>query len=189
MNGDLVGTPRQHADLTFKTTNGKPNFVLPDWSAVQARNDRLVPEGDELWVTNGRVNHLWNNLSDFTRRPYANQRWPMNFLEIHPADAAERAIESGDLLQIESDRVLNQLGEEIRGEFTAVAYVTNEVPEGVTWAYFHYPGSHANAVVSGDTSLQPISLRYNFKLGRGRVSKIGTTDLVGKMSFAPRNLA
>ncbi len=50
-------------------------------------------------------------------------------------------------------------------------------------------GSQANAVVSGDTSLHPISLRYNFKLGHGRVSKIGTTDLVGKMPFGPRNLA
>ena len=77
----------------------------------------------------------------------------------------------------------------VNAQFEAVAYVTDQVPAGVTWAYFHYPGSPANSVVSGDTSLQPISLRYNFKLGRGRVSKIGTTDLVGQMSFAPRNLA
>jgi hypothetical protein len=35
---------------------------------------------------------------------------------------------------------------------------------------------------------QPISQRYNFKLGKGRVKKIDTTDLVGKMSFVPRNL-
>jgi anaerobic selenocysteine-containing dehydrogenase len=113
----------------------------------------------------------------------------MNFLEISQEDADDRGIESGDLLLIESDRVLNQVGDEVRGEFDAVAYVTDAVPPGVTWAYFHYPGSHANSVVSGDTSLHPISLRYNFKLGRGRVSKVGTTDLVGKLSFAPRNLA
>jgi len=37
--------------------------------------------------------------------------------------------------------------------------------------------------------LQPISLRYNFKLGRGTVTKIGTTELAAVMSFAPRNLS
>ena len=188
VGGDLVGTPRLHEDLTFKTASGKANFVKADWAAVKARNDLLAPAGDELWVTNGRVNHLWNNLFDFTRRPYAIQRWPMNFLEINPADASARDIESGDLLRIESDRVRNQVGEEIQGSFEAVAYVSDIVPPGVTWTYFHYPKSQANTVVSGDTSLQPISLRYNFKLGRGRVVKIGTTDLRERMPFAPRNL-
>ena len=40
----------------------------------------------------------------------------------------------------------------------------------------------------GDSSLQPISLRYNFKLGKGRVERIGTTGLADLMTFAPRNL-
>jgi hypothetical protein len=44
-------------------------------------------------------------------------------------------------------------------------------------------------VVSADSSLQPLNLRYNFKLGKGKVTKIGTTDLKDRMSFAPRNLA
>ena len=40
-----------------------------------------------------------------------------------------------------------------------------------------------------DTSLQEINLRYNFQLGKGRVTKIGRTDTGDRMSFAPRNLA
>jgi hypothetical protein len=43
-------------------------------------------------------------------------------------------------------------------------------------------------VTPGGTILQPVNLRYNFKLGKGEVTKIGTTDLVGRMSFVPRNL-
>jgi hypothetical protein len=62
------------------------------------------------------------------------------------------------------------------------------VPPGVTFTYFLYPGSPANSVTPGDSNLQPISLRYNFKMGKGRITKIGTTDLVGRMSFVPRNL-
>jgi arsenite oxidase large subunit len=165
--GKLVGTPRLHTDLRFKTDSGKANFVFPDWDAVERRNRILAPTGDELWVTNGRVNHLWNNLFDYTRRPYTIQRWPMNFLQVNPKDARARGIESGDLVEVSSDRVPNQVGRRIEGSFTAVAYVTDEVPPGVTFAYFHYPKSPANAVTPADTRLQPLNLRYQFKLGSG----------------------
>ncbi len=185
---DLVGTPRLHADMSWKTNSGKANFVFPDWDAVAERNAKLAPQGDEVWVLNGRINHLWNNLSDFTRREYATQRWPMNFLEVNPDDARKWRIVSGDLLSIESDNVIDQLGNKTTGSFTAVAYVADTVPSGVTFTYFLYPGSPANSVTSGDSNLQPINLRYNFKLGKGRITKIGTTDLVGRMSFVPRNL-
>ncbi len=189
--GELVETVRQHADLTFKTASGKANFVLADWDAVKARNELLAPDParGEFWVLNGRINALWNNMFDFARREIATTRWPMNFLEVNPADAEDLGVVSGDLLSIESDRVIDQLGEPSTGGFTAVAYVSDIVPPGVTFTYFLYPGSPANTVTPADSNLQPINLRYNFKLGRGVVTKIGTTELAGKMSFAPRNLA
>ncbi|NIS63619.1 MAG: hypothetical protein GTO05_00460, partial [Gemmatimonadales bacterium] len=186
--GELVETPRLHADLQFKTDSGKANFVRADWSVVAARNEELAPQGDELWVTNGRVNHYWNNLFDFVRRPYTFQRWPVNFLEISADDASARGIESGDMVRVESDRVINQVGQQVTGSFTAVAYVTPQVPPGVTFAYFHFPKSPANSVVPADTSLQPLNLRYQFKLGRGKVTKIGSTELKERMPFAPRNI-
>jgi arsenite oxidase large subunit len=190
-DGELTETVRLHTDLTFKSDSGKANFVFPDWEAVKARNAILGPDtgAGEVWVLNGRVNAVWNNMFDHARRTIAAERWPMNFLEIHPDDAAVQGIESGDLLSIESDGVLDQLGQRHTGGFTAVAYVSDIVPPGVTYTYFLFPGSPANNVVSADTSLQPLNLRYNFKLGKGRVSKIGTTELSGAMSFAPRNLA
>ncbi len=186
--GEFVETVRQHADFTFKSNSGKANFVLSDWEAVKERNAILGPVDDELWVTNGRVNALWNNLSDFTRRRISQDRWPMNFLEISPNDATARNIVSGDLLSIESDNVLDQLGNKTKGGFTAVAYVSDIVPDGVTYSYFLYPKQPANSVTPGDSNLQPINLRYNFKLGKGRIKKIGTTELTETMSFAPRNL-
>ncbi|MCH8984777.1 MAG: hypothetical protein IH943_11885 [Acidobacteria bacterium] len=188
-DGDqLVGTERLHADMKWKTNSGKANFVFPDWDSVAERDQLIGPKGDEGWVLNGRVNHLWNNLSDFARREYATQRWPMNFLEVNPDDAVAWGIVSGDLLSIESDNVIDQLGEKTTGSFTAVAYVADTVPRGVTFTYFLYPGSPANSVTSRDTNLQPLNLRYNFKLGKERVSKIGPTDLAERMSFAPCNL-
>ena len=190
-NGRLVETVRLHADGVFKSNSGKPNFVMPDWDAVAVRNDILGPnEGEgEVWVLNGRVNALWNNLSDFVRREASSQRWPMNFLEICPEDAASRGIVNGDLVSIQSHHVQDQLGRPHTGGFTAVAYVSDLVTRGVTFTYFLFPGSPANTVTSGNSALQPISRRYNFKLGRGVVTKIGTTSLEGRMSFAQRNSA
>ena len=87
-NGELVGTVRLHENLQFKTDSGKANFVFADWDAVKARNDVLGPTSDEVWVLNGRINALWNNTFDHARRQIATERWPMNFLEVNPDDAA-----------------------------------------------------------------------------------------------------
>ncbi|MDH3755295.1 MAG: arsenate reductase (azurin) large subunit [Acidimicrobiia bacterium] len=190
-NGELTQTVRLHEDLTFKSDSGKCNFVLADWDAVKERNAMIgpAPSKDEVWVLNGRVNALWNNLFDYVRRQNAMERWPSNFLEINPDDAAERGIVNGDLLSIESDNVLDQLGRVTTGGFTAVAYVSDIVPPGVTFTYFLYPGSPANNVTSADSSLQPLNLRYNFKLGKGSISNLGPSGLADTMSFSPRNLA
>ncbi len=189
--GELAETPRLHVDLSFKSDSGKANFVMADWDAVAERNTLLGPDPakDELWVLNGRVNAIWNNAFDFIRRQITVERWPLNFLEIHPDDAEARGIVSGDLLSIESDGVRDQLGNATTGGFTAVAYVSDIVPPGVTFTYFLYPGSPANTVTSGDSSLQPINLRYNFKLGKGALTNLGPSGLADVMSFAPRNLA
>lgn len=187
--GELVETVRLHTDLKFKTDSGKANFVLADWDAVKERNSILAPVDDEVWVLNGRVNALWNNLSDSVRREIGRERWPANFIEINPEDAAAWGFESGDQLAIESNNVLDPLGNKVSGRFEAVAYVSDIVPRGITFTYFLYPGQPANAVTSADTSLQPLNLRNNFKLGKGRITKIGTTVLTDTMSFAPRNIA
>lgn len=85
--------------------------------------------------------------------------------------------------------MLDQLGRPHTGGFTAVAYVSDIVPPGVTFSYFLYPGSPANNVTSADTSQQPLNLRYNFKLGKGSITNLGPSGLAETMSFAPRNLA
>ncbi len=186
----LKGTVRLHEDLVFKTDSGKANFTLPDWDAVAERLRILGPGPDEFFVLNGRVNALWNNLGDQLRMSYNVERWPVNFVEISPSDADRLGVESGDWVRIWSDRVVDQLGEEMYAEVTAVAYVTDTVPAGVLFTYFLYPGQPMNSLVPADTSLQPLNLRYNFKLGRGKVEYLGPSEWKDafRMSFVPRNL-
>jgi len=108
---------------------------------------------------------------------------------INPADAERLGIESGDLVAVENDKVLDQLGNEARGVLSLVAYVTDEVGVGVTYTYAFYPGQSADNVVPAVTD--PVTGVYNYKIGKGRVRKMGETPLKrveATMSFVPRTV-
>ncbi|MBI2553483.1 MAG: molybdopterin-dependent oxidoreductase, partial [Candidatus Rokubacteria bacterium] len=195
----------------FDTHSGKAILLRSYWEDFQDFYEAVSPRGDELWVTNGRINEMWQSGFDDLRRPYIMQRWPYQFLEIHPEDAKPRGIESGDLAAIENDNVLVQTGgylgvddadlsfTELRkaghiqsttGSFTAVAIVTAAVRKGVTFAYFGFSGNPANSVVPRVPD--PVTNRYRFKLGKGRITKIGESPYkrsFTSMSFAPRHIA
>ncbi|MEE9284064.1 MAG: arsenate reductase (azurin) large subunit [Nitrososphaerales archaeon] len=188
-NGQLTGTPRLHSDLNFKTTSKKAMFCKADWDVVEERLQKLKPGPGEFWVSNHRTNSTWQTAFDDMRKPYLIQRTPMNLIEINPSDAADLQINSGDLVSVENDDVIAQTGDRTKGVFTAAAYVTDQVPPGMVSSHFHWPKSPVNSVVPADTRLQPINQRYQFKLGKGRVKKIGETRLKETVPFGPRNIA
>ena len=184
-----MGTVRLHEE-SFSTGSGKAIFPRGDWQAVKPFQDDFAPQGDELWVTSMRVNEHWQSEFDDLRIPYRHQRFPDSILEINPQDAEARGIKSSDLVIVENDGVLTQTGGRAPASFEAIAYVSDIVPPGVTSAYFNYGQgalrTAANSVAPGLTD--PINNRYRYKLGKGRLRKIGDTNLASVMSFAPRNL-
>ncbi|MDP6980719.1 MAG: arsenate reductase (azurin) large subunit [Myxococcota bacterium] len=224
--GKLVGTKRLHdstakvptpqgptvvkkAHYAFNSQTGKLNFIKSPWEIFSDFFDFIKPQGNELWVTNGRVNEVWQSgFDDIERRPYITERWPDNFLEIHPDDAAARGIESGDEVLCYSDRVPVQMGAGfvVEGDdltFTglqkkglikltqarvpAVAMVTPAMKKGVTFMNFLHKTASANALVPRVPD--PISNRYRFKLGVAFVKKTGESPYkndLNRMSFAPR---
>jgi len=201
VDGKLVGTKRLHDETfpeaekktaskvvyKFKTKSGKAIFMKGDWDLAKETFERFRPKGEELWVSNGRINHIWQSMFDDTRIPYIKQRYPSNFLMINPADAAKRGIESGDLVAVENKDVIDQLGNKTTGVVSLVAYVTDEVGKGVSYTYAFYPGQSADVVVPAVTD--PVTGVYNYKIGKGNVRKIGETPLKkveGNMSFIPR---
>ena len=185
----LKGTVRIHEE-TFGIASGKAIFVKGDWKNVQPFQDQLAPSNGELWVTNMRVNEHWQSQADDVRIPYRWQRFPANILEINPADAADHGIESGDEVVVENDAVIDQVGDSHPASFSGVAYVTDQVPPGVTCSYFIFKqeqlATAANSVTSGQAD--PINNRYRFKLGKGRLRRVGESPLKHTMSFVPRNL-
>ncbi len=225
--GGIVGTKRIHAPEmdygepegptvhakwlhSFDTHSGKAILHKSPWELFSDFFERVRPKGDELWVTCGRINEIWQSGFDDKRRPFIVQRWPENWIEIHPEDARPRGIESGDRVRVENDDVLIQTGGFIgvedddlsysalekaghirigSGALEAVAIVTDAVRPGVTWTNFLDVGSPANSLVPRVPD--PITNRYRFKLGKGRIRKIGESPYKRSfetMTFAPRNV-
>ncbi len=225
--GAIVGTKRLHdpeIDLgdpegptvhmkwlsAFGSHSGKAILHKTPWELFSDFYQRITPRGDEFWVTSGRVNEIWQTMFDDSRRDYITQRWPEQWIEIHPDDAKRHGIESGDEVQITNDDVLIQTAGFIavhadeasftklqenghirvgRGEMKGVAIVTDAVRPGVLWTNALMPGSPANSLVHRVPD--PITNRYRFKLGKGKIKKLGESpyksDLT-KMSFAPRTV-
>ena len=195
----------------FNSQSGKLNMMKSPWSVYGDFYDEIKPKDDELWVTNGRINEIWQSgFDDILRRPLVTQKFPENWLEIHPDDAKARGIESGDYVMITSDRVpvqknYNQASFSGDGFFTAlkeaghityekaaisaVAVVTPTVKKGVSWTYFLHPTQSANSLVA--MVPDPITNRYRFKLGVGKVARLGESPYkksFEEMSFARRDI-
>jgi arsenite oxidase large subunit len=128
-NNKLVGTKRLHdstlktgtpTGLTvvnqkwlrkFKTKTGRANLLKATWETFGDYWEFMKPKKDELWITSGRINEIWQSgYDDQIRRPYLQQRWPDNWLEIHPEDAKARGIENGDMLEISHDQIPVEVG-------------------------------------------------------------------------------
>ncbi|HFQ15417.1 MAG TPA: arsenite oxidase large subunit, partial [Rhodobacteraceae bacterium] len=228
-DGTLMGTKRLHdtqktlpetgpagANMVNKKTThfnsqtGKCNIQKARWSLFSDYWEWMKPKGDELWATSGRSNERWQSGFDDRRRPYIVQRWPENYVEIHPDDAKARGIESGDQVMVYSDRIpsLKNVIKGVEGSdysftgqmkagnveltkaaVTGVAIVTRHIKKGVIYMDFLHPEQPANALEGRVPDW--ISGNYNYKLGVASVRKIGESAYkksFRSMSFAPRDI-
>ncbi len=192
--------------LAFKTQTGKLNLIKTPWTLWADFYEFLTPRGNELWITNGRINEIWESgFDDYERRPYTQQRWPMNFVEINPEDAKARGIESGDLVVIQSSRVPVQkdfnLGVKsgemwfsglmkrghikvVTGQYSAVAIVTPAIRKGVAFSEFLKTSQPANVITPRVPD--PITMNYRFKIASGTITRVGESPF--KRTFSQMSL-
>ncbi|WP_256623884.1 molybdopterin dinucleotide binding domain-containing protein [Moritella viscosa] len=195
----------------FNSQTGKINLQKHPWDLFSDFYAWLQPREDELWFSNGRVNEIWQSgFDDVERRAYVQQRWPENWVEIHPEDAKKRGIESGDQVMMYSDRVANFkdtiLG--VKGDdfqfssllknghiqldkaaVTAVAIVTSATKQGALYANMIDMRQPSNSLTT--RVVDQISGNYNFKMGVSKIRKIGESKYKHEFrafSFAPRNI-
>ncbi|MEA3292678.1 MAG: molybdopterin-dependent oxidoreductase, partial [Pseudomonadota bacterium] len=210
--GRMQGANMVNKKMThFNTQTGKVNLQKHPWSLYSDYWEWMSPKESELWHTNGRINEIWQTgFDDVDHRPYITQRWPHQFVEIHPDDAKSRGIESGDQVMMFSDRVpahMNTIkgvgGKDFQfselmknghielseAAIEAVAIVTPHVKKGVLYSNALDTRNPSNTLQG--RVVDNISGNYNYKLGVCRIKKIGESEykkgFVG-MSFAPRNI-
>ena len=124
------GSPIMHAAGFVR---GKGKFVVTDYVPTDEKTGPRFP----LLLTTGRILSQYN-VGAQTRRT-ANSAWHReDVLEIHPADAENRGVKSGDWVRLASRK----------GETTLRAEVTDRVAPGVVYTTFHHPETQANVVTT-----------------------------------------
>ena len=125
-----LGTPVMHKD---RFVRGKGRFVPTPFVPTDERANRRYP----LLLTTGRILSQYN-VGAQTRRTENVIWYGEDVLEMHPADAEERGIADGAVVELSSRA----------GTTTLRAQVTERVPQGVVYTTFHFPGTDANVVTT-----------------------------------------
>ncbi len=124
------GSPVMHVDGFVR---GKGKFVVTDYVPTDERSGPRFP----LLLTTGRILSQYN-VGAQTRRT-ANAMWhPEDVLEMHPVDAENRGLKSGEWVRLASRS----------GETTLRLAVTDRVAPGVVYTTFHHPQTQANVVTT-----------------------------------------
>ncbi len=124
------GAPVMHID---GFASGKGKFVVTDYVPTDERTGPRYP----LLLTTGRILSHYN-VGAQTRRT-DNVAWhPEDLLEMHPTDAENRGLKSGDWTRLASRT----------GETTLRVLVTDKVAPGVVYTTFHHPQTQANVVTT-----------------------------------------
>ena len=129
------GTPTMHTE-NFLRDNGKGLFMLTEFVATTERTTGKYP----LILTTGRILSQYN-VGAQTRRT-DNIAWHSeDRLEIHPHDAEDRGVKTGDWVGIKSRA----------GETVLRALVSDRVLPGCVYTTFHFPESGANVITTDNS--------------------------------------
>ena len=128
-----LGTPTMHID---EFVRGKGKFIITEYVPTSEKVTQKFP----LILTTGRILSQYN-VGAQTRRT-KNVAWhEEDVVEIHPYDAEERGIQSGDWVGIVSRA----------GETVLRAHITERVQPGVIYTTFHHPESGANVITTDNS--------------------------------------
>ena len=124
------GSPIMHVDGFVR---GKGKFIVTEYVPTDEKTGPRFP----LLLTTGRILSQYN-VGAQTRRT-GNVVWhDEDLLEMHPTDAENRGLKSGDFCKLASRT----------GETTLRVLVTDRVAPGVVYTTFHHPATQANVVTT-----------------------------------------
>jgi len=125
-----LGTPVMHVD---RFVRGKGRFMLTEFIPTDERTGARFP----LLLTTGRILSQYNVGAQTARTP--NVEWhDEDVLEIHPFDAENRGIHTGDRVLLSSRS----------GETSLRAVISERMQPGVVYTTFHHARTGANVVTT-----------------------------------------
>ncbi|CEJ11792.1 Putative formate dehydrogenase [bacterium YEK0313] len=125
-----TGTVLMHVD---RFVRGKGRFMITEFVPTEERTGPRFP----LILTTGRILSQYN-VGAQTRRT-ANSTWHAeDILEIHPFDAENRGIKTGDLVALTSRS----------GDISLRAEVSERMQPGVVYTTFHHADTGANVITT-----------------------------------------
>lgn len=124
------GTPLMHEK---RFVIGKGRMIITQYVATREKVTPKFP----LLLTTGRILSQYN-VGAQTRRTHNVEFYPEDTLDIHPHDAEERGIRSGELVSITSRA----------GQIALRAHVNERMQPGVVYTTFHFPLSGANVITT-----------------------------------------
>jgi formate dehydrogenase major subunit len=140
----------------FPTPNGRAKFVPVEWEAARELPDARYP----LVLNTGRLLEHWHTGSMTRRSKALDAIEPEAFVMLHPQDAAERGIEEGSFVAVESRR----------GRVTCRARVDTSECRGAVFMPFHFREAAANLLTIDE--LDPDGKIPEFKFCAVEVARV-----------------
>jgi assimilatory nitrate reductase catalytic subunit len=130
-------TPQERffAEGGFYTADGKARFVAPEMPRLQTQTSVSRP----LRLNTGRIRDQWHTMTRTGLSPRLGQHLPEPFVEIHPDDAAEAAIENGGFAEITTEF----------GRCILKALVSDRQQRGMLFAPIHWNATNASSARVG----------------------------------------
>ncbi|MEY4760428.1 MAG: hypothetical protein RLZZ200_284 [Pseudomonadota bacterium] len=147
------GTPTMHID---KFVRGMGRFFVTEYVPTEERSSARFP----LLLTTGRILSQYN-VGAQTRRTENAAWYDEDRIEVHPHDAENRGIRTGDWVGIASRA----------GETVLRAIVTDRVQPGVVYTTFHFPESGANVITTENSDWATNCPEY--KVTAVQLTKVG----------------
>ncbi len=147
------GTPILHSDAF---TRGRGRFVPVDWRPPPEQPDTEYP----FLLSTGRVLYHWHGGTLSRRSPGLDALAPEAEVEIHPQDARQLSVDSGQRVIVRSRR----------GAVVARARKTRRSPPGTVFMTFHYAEAAAN-LLTGD-EVDPVAKIPGYKVTAVRIELV-----------------
>lgn len=168
---DHPGTPRRYLDQVFPTPTGRARFHPRPYRPPREQADHEFP----LVLTTGRVASQWHSRTRTGKVPKLVRRDPEPFIEMHPADAAERQLAEGDLALVSSRR----------GWIRVRVRISDRVAPGTVFLPFHWgdryaPNTAANYLTN--PALGRLSKEPEFKYCAVQVGRVEAPCLLDRSS-------